>query len=209
MQLTDIKVWGIIECNHYCHCCHHFNITWASLCLKSTATWLFIQGLMQSKIQGSTKAPNHCLCERNPLVTSGFPTQTDGIAKTSHVIFHVWPVPSAAPPTITVNKQHQYQQQLWYIYLPLSKFYGHHIHYQNRLMNSPGLVALQLSMGMKHGLLLSDVTISLLWLTNVLKDYYVTNLTLLWIHSMAHCGLTWTVRISIIFQVPQTFQTQS
>ena len=98
--------------------------------------WLFVQGLMQSKIQGSTKAANHCPCERNPLVTSGFPSQTDSIAKTFHVTFHVWPVPSTRPAAITVENSININNNYDIFICPFHCCVIINICYQTRLMNS-------------------------------------------------------------------------
>ena len=52
---------------------HYSDITWASWCLKSLATRTACSGWEQRKHQSSALL---VLCEGNPLVTSGFPSQT-------------------------------------------------------------------------------------------------------------------------------------
>ena len=67
---------------------HYSGVTWAPWRLTSPATQMFIQQLYQT-IKKNTKTPNYellALCERNPPVTSGFPSQRDSHVKSFHVM---------------------------------------------------------------------------------------------------------------------------
>ena len=60
---------------------HYSDVMWTRWRLKSPASRLFVQPFVQAQIKENIKAPRHWLCEENPPVTIGFPSQRDSNAE--------------------------------------------------------------------------------------------------------------------------------
>ena len=63
---------------HWNKNCHYSDVTWASWPLKSPATWLFVERIVQASIREKNQSSaSLSLWEGNAAVTDGFPLQKD------------------------------------------------------------------------------------------------------------------------------------
>ena len=64
---------------------HYSDVIMSAMATQSPASRLFPQSFVQAHIKENIKAPRYCLCEGNPPVTGGFPSQRASNAENASI----------------------------------------------------------------------------------------------------------------------------